>query len=63
MRPLVRIVPNALTIDLDAKDINGNEYVTVEATCKLLERNYGYIDGDSHQIVIYGKKGKYGNKN
>jgi len=56
MRPIVRIVPKALTIDLDAKDINGNEFVTVNDTYNLLKRNYGYIDGDSHQIVVYKKK-------
>jgi len=56
MKPLIWIVPRALTIDLNAKDINGNEFITVEDTSKLLADNYGYIDGDTHQIVILGRK-------
>lgn len=56
MKPIVSIVPKGLTIDLDAKDINGNEFVTIELLNKIGIQNQIYIDGDRRQIVVVGKR-------
>jgi len=52
---IVSIVPRALTIDLDAVDINGNEFVQIKDISDILSKNNGYIDGDRRQIVIWCK--------
>lgn len=48
MKPLVCIVPSALTIGLDI--------LTVRDYVKVLKKNKGYIDGDQRQLVIFGEK-------
>lgn len=45
---IIRVVPNALTIDLDL--------VSVQEMVAILKRNPGYVDGDSRRLVIFGKK-------
>ena len=56
MKPIISIAPKALTIDLDAKDINGKEYVTIELLTKIGMHNQVYVDADRRQLVIIGKK-------
>lgn len=48
MQPLVRVVPKALTIDLDL--------ITVRDLYRILKHNQGYIDGDSRKLVVWCKK-------
>lgn len=52
MKPIIKVVPNALTISLDIKDINGNETLTFGEVNYLVDYYHGYIDGDLHAIVI-----------
>ena len=56
MKPIVSIVLKALTIDLDAKDINGKEFVTVDLLTKIGIHNNVYVDADRRQLVVWGKK-------
>ena len=56
MKPIISIVPKALTIYLDAKDINGKEFVTVEVLTKIGIGNQVYVDADRRQLVVVGKK-------
>jgi len=58
MKPLIRSIVNGLTIDLDIKDIDGNETLTTSDANKLLAYYIGYIDGDRRQLVIFGGKTK-----
>lgn len=48
MQHVIRIVPRALTIDLDLVSIKEMEAV--------LKVNQGYVDGDRKQLIVWCKK-------
>ena len=48
MKPIVSIVPKALTIELDL--------LTVQDMVNILKVNEGYVDGDRRQLVVWCKK-------
>ena len=58
---IVWIVPKTITIDIDAKDVDGNELVTTEEIRMLLTKYEGYIDHNSRKIVLYRSKMNYDN--
>ena len=60
MANIMRVVPRAITIDLDAIDANGNELLTTEDIRMLLTNYEGYINNSSRKLVLFRPKIQYG---
>lgn len=50
---IVWIVPRTITIDIDAKDADGNDLITTEDIRMLLTNYEGYINHDSRKLVLF----------
>ena len=56
MKSMVKPVPNGLSIDLDIKDLYGNETLTVDDAKTIMDLGNGYVDGDFRQLIIPVRK-------
>jgi hypothetical protein len=56
---VIWIVPKTITIDIDAKDADGNDLVSTDDIRMLLTNYDGYIDHDSRKLVLFKPRMKY----